>query len=88
VFARGTDKALWHIWQTARHAGPWSGWSSLGGGIVSDPSLAVNSDGRLEVFALGLDGALWHIWQDAAAAGPWSGWDSLGGFLMNDSAIG
>ena len=62
--------------------------SSLGGVIVSDPSLADNSDGRLEVFALGLDGALWHIWQDAAHAGPWSAWASLGGYLMDDSAIG
>jgi hypothetical protein len=56
--------------------------------IVSDPSLALNSDGRLEVFALGLDGALWHIWQDAAHSGPWSAWASLGGYLMDDSAIG
>jgi hypothetical protein len=79
---------LWHNWQTAPHAGPWSGWSSLGGVIVSDPSLALNSDGRLEVFALGLDGALWHIWQDAAHSGPWSAWASLGGYLMDDSAIG
>ena len=30
VFARGTDNALWHIWQTAPNNG-WSGWASLGG---------------------------------------------------------
>jgi hypothetical protein len=35
VFARGTDDALWHIWQTAAHSGPWSGWASLGG-ILKD----------------------------------------------------
>jgi hypothetical protein len=66
----------------APHAGPWSGWSSLGGTITSDPAVAVNSDGRLEVFARGTDDALWHIWQTAPHAGPWSGWSSLGGTLF------
>jgi hypothetical protein len=37
VFARGTDDALWHIWQTAPHAGPWSGWASLGGILKDEP---------------------------------------------------
>ncbi|MFK4581697.1 hypothetical protein [Bradyrhizobium ottawaense] len=40
VFARGTDKALWHIWQDKPHAGPWSGWASLGGVLLSDPLAA------------------------------------------------
>ena len=31
VFVRGTDGALWHIWQTAPNNG-WSGWASLGAG--------------------------------------------------------
>jgi len=30
VFARGTDDALWHNWQTVPNNG-WSGWGSLGG---------------------------------------------------------
>jgi hypothetical protein len=84
VFARGTDNALWHIWQTAPHTGPWSGWASLGGGITSDPVAIDNSDGRLEVFARGSDDALWHIWQKAPHTGPWSNWASLGGRLIND----
>jgi len=33
-FVRGTDRALWHIWQTAPNGG-WSGWSSLGGTLLS-----------------------------------------------------
>ena len=37
VFVRGTDDALWHIWQTVPHGGPWSAWASLGGNITSDP---------------------------------------------------
>ena len=37
VFGVGTNKALWHIWQQAPHAGPWSGWASLGGVLINDP---------------------------------------------------
>lgn len=87
IFGIGTDDALWHIWQTAPHAGPWSAWSSLGGVITSEPAVALNSDGRLEVFARGTDGALWHIWQTAPHAGPWSTWSSLGGSITSDPAV-
>jgi len=86
VFGVGTDNALWHIWQTAPHADPWSSWSSLGGVVTSDPSVFVNSDGRLEVFARGTDDALWHIWQTVPHAGPWSSWSSLGGAITSDPA--
>jgi hypothetical protein len=86
VFGVGTDNALWHNWQQAPHAGPWSGWASLGGVITSDPSVFLNSDGRLEVFARGTDDALWHIWQQAPHAGPWSAWASLGGLITSDPA--
>ena len=34
VFARGTDRALWHIWQTAPGNG-WSSWASLGGVLLT-----------------------------------------------------
>src|SRR5205807_501761 len=81
VFARGTDNALWHIWQQASHSGPWSNWASLGGGITSDPAVAVNSDGRLEVFVRGTDNALWHTWQQAPHSGPWAPWTSRGGII-------
>ncbi|NMH96533.1 matrixin family metalloprotease [Pseudonocardia acidicola] len=84
VFARGTDGALWHIWQTAPNNG-WSGWHSLGGVIQGAPSVGRNADGRLEVFARGTDGALWHIWQTAPNGG-WSGWASLGGWIVNPLA--
>ena len=84
VFVRGSDKALWHIWQTAPNNG-WSGWSSLGGSI-SDPAVGRNKDGRIEVFVRGSDGALWHIWQTAPNNG-WSGWSSLGGKIGKPAVI-
>ncbi len=87
VFGVGTDKALYHLWQTVEHSGPWSPWSSLGGGIDSFPALAVNSDGRLEVFVRGDDNALWHMWQTKPAAGPWSAWASLGGRITSNPAV-
>ena len=87
VFVRGTDNALWHIWQTAPHAGPWSAWSSLGGVISSQLAAAVNTDGRIEVFGRGTDNALWHIWQTAPHAGPWSAWSSLGGRISSEPAV-
>jgi GH25 family lysozyme M1 (1,4-beta-N-acetylmuramidase) len=77
VFARSTAGALVHKWQTQANGG-WSGWSSLGGGLHSDPIVGRNADGRLEVFALGLDDQLWHIWQTAPHAG-WSAWARLDG---------
>ncbi len=87
AFGVGTDRALWHIWQEAPHAGPWSAWASLGGGIASDAAVADNTDGRLEVFVRGNDRALWHIWQEAAHAGPWAAWASLGGVITSNPAV-
>ena len=86
VFTRGTDGALWHIWQTAPSNG-WSGWGSLGGGLTSDPCLVSNADGRLEVFVRGTDNALWHKWQTAPSNG-WSGWASLGGIITSNPVAG
>jgi hypothetical protein len=76
VFARGIDRALWHIGQLAP-SGDWGPWASLGGQV---DSLAVAADqaGRLEVFAIGIDDALWRIGQ-LAPSGDWGDWASLGG---------
>jgi hypothetical protein len=87
VFAVGGDRAVWHNWQESPHAGPWSGWGSLGGIVTSDPVTVDNSDGRLELFARGTDNALWHNWQQAAHSGPWSGWNSLGGVITSDPSV-
>ncbi|MEW2401774.1 hypothetical protein [Streptomyces sp. NPDC046862] len=40
VFARGTDGALWHTWQT-RPNGGWGGWATLGGQVVGSHNIAV-----------------------------------------------
>lgn len=85
IFARGTDNALWHQWQTAPNNG-WSGWASMGGVITSDPVVAQNADGRLEVFARGTDNAVWHQWQTAPNNG-WSGWASRGGIITSNIAV-
>jgi hypothetical protein len=87
VFGVGGNRAVWHNWQENPHAGPWSGWASLGGVVTSDPVTVDNSDGRLELFARGTDNALWHNWQTAPHAGPWSGWASLGGIITSDPAV-
>ena len=84
VFARGTDGALWHIWQTSPNNG-WSGWGSLGGGIQGPIAVGSNADGRIEVFVKGMDSALWHIWQTSPNNG-WSGWASLGGWIADPVA--
>lgn len=78
VFARGSDQALWHTWQTTP-GGSWSGWRSEGGWIDL-LNVARSADGRLEVFARGSDKALWHNWQTTPNGG-WSGWNSLGGWI-------
>jgi hypothetical protein len=75
------------MWQTAPNNG-WSGWSSLGGVITTEPSTGQNADGRLEVFARGSNNAVWHIWQSAPSSGPWSGWASLGGVITSNIAVG
>ncbi len=81
LFAVGEDKALWHIWQTARNNG-WSSWTSHGAPAsvtfdASSATLAPSADGRLELFIVGSDGKLWHIWQTAQNNG-WSSWTSHG----------
>ena len=85
LFARGTDNAVWHIWQNSAGGG-WSGWASLGGVITSNIAVSSNRDGRLEAFARGTDKALWHIWQNSAGGG-WSGWASLGGVITTDPSV-
>jgi hypothetical protein len=86
VFARGSNRELWHIWQFCPNAYcGWSNWASFGNNIDA-PLVQANADGRLEVFAGGSEGELLHIWE--APAGGWSGWFSLGdGPLFGSSSL-
>jgi FAD/FMN-containing dehydrogenase len=81
VFAIGTGKELFHIWQTSPGGPAWSDWADLGGGITKLAS-AVNADGRLEVFGIGIDTSLYHIWQ-TSPGGAWSPWTGLGGGITD-----
>ena len=77
VFAL-SGTTMWHIWQQASGA-PWSGWNSMGSsGLISAPTVGINSADELEVYAEGSGGAVDHAWQTTAGGG-WSGWGSLGG---------
>lgn len=71
LFVRGADSALWRLSRTA--AGWDSAWTSLGGQIVSDPTLT----GVREVMARGSDNAIWYIGL-TAGSGSGGSWTSLG----------
>jgi hypothetical protein len=79
LFLRRPDNSMWHMWQGSPGGG-WSGWHSLGSGLISEPAVGINSDGRLELFAVTTDGSLSHRWQGSPGGG-WSGWHSLSGEL-------
>jgi hypothetical protein len=92
VFVVGSDKQLYHRWQTAPNSSQWSeAWTSLGGQwwVGSNPAVAQNADGRLEVFLVGLDKQLHHRWQTAKNdSSKWSeGSPSLLNEWPDDSAV-
>ena len=87
VFMVGTDRRLYHIWQTAYNntTNLWDwfmNWVPLGKELwplSSNPAVAKNQDGRLEVFMVGTDKRLYHRWQTAPNnSSQWSGsWIAL-----------
>jgi repeat uncharacterized protein DUF346 len=85
AFVVGTDRALYHIYQSGPSTG-WSGWALLGGTFTQAPVAAANADGHLEVFARGTDGTLWHLYQSPPTYG-WSAWNSLGGFVTGNPVV-
>jgi hypothetical protein len=72
--------------QSPSFPGGWSPSTSLGGGLVSAPTVGINSDGRLEIFIRGTDNQLHHIWQTAPSSSTWSAWTPLGGGLTSGAA--
>ncbi|MFN2465408.1 MAG: hypothetical protein ABR598_03985 [Candidatus Dormibacteria bacterium] len=81
VFVTGSDGDVYHAWQQCAGCG-WTPFYSLGqpsgAGLTGIPSVATNSDGRLELFAVAPDGAAWHAWQQTVGGG-WTAWYRLGG---------
>jgi hypothetical protein len=64
-----------------RSSGAWSSdWYHFGVDTTSDPQLARNADGHLELFVRGGDAALWHRWQ-LEPNSSWGDWAPLGGEL-------
>jgi len=93
LFAAGTDHALWHNFQTSP-GGSWSGWGSLGApagvAFTTQPAVALNSDGRIQVFETSTRNPNPNdIWTNAQVTpgGGWSGWASLGGGWLTIPAV-
>lgn len=68
-------------------AGSWSGWTNLGGNATSEPAVAVNADGRVQVFVRGTDNTLSYRRQSAAGSAVWEAWTGLGGSLTSPPAV-
>jgi hypothetical protein len=74
VFIKATDGALWYIEQLDSER--WSTWATLGGAMVSTPTVIMNGERHLEIFAVGAAGDVWHIVNTEPHV--WSNWESLG----------
>jgi len=74
AFSRGLAGSL----QTATMApdGAVTGWTGLGGRLITSPAAVSAAPGSAEVYAAGTDHA---VWRDAMSGGRWSGWTRLGG---------
>nr|OQO24952.1 hypothetical protein B0A51_04730 [Rachicladosporium sp. CCFEE 5018] len=77
LLATASDFSLRH---QALLEGISSGWTHLGGRLLSPPSAISKRPGSTDVFALGGDLDLWQI---SYYNGNWSGWTSLGGGPFN-----
>jgi hypothetical protein len=58
VFARGSGNDMVHRW----YQNGWSGWSSLGGGLTSQPDGQSWGNNHLEVFVRGTDNQIYQRW--------------------------
>jgi hypothetical protein len=88
VFIISTDGTLYSQWQSV-NLGEWSGWANLGAPsalLTGDPSVGINSDGRLEVFARGRDGNVYHIFENGLQT-TWSTFESLGCAATSNIAV-
>jgi hypothetical protein len=83
LFARGTDKAIWHKQQiivSEDGAEDWTQWESLAGIVSTSPSVAREEEGLVHVFVRGVDRSIWAKYQvrGANSTVTWTPWYSLG----------
>jgi uncharacterized delta-60 repeat protein len=72
IVGNGIDGAVWYRTRD-------TGWQSLGGMLVSNPT-AVTFDAQTYVFGVGLDDAVWY-------RTPETSWASLGGVIISDLGV-
>ena len=97
VMYRGMDNAAWFILDTTpppccsnTNVAPdsWSDQASLGGYIISNPTMAdrlyITTEDP-EVFVVGADNALW-VTVSPGSGLPFGPWQSLGGYVVGDPA--
>ena len=81
AFAHGSANDLIHRWSD--DGVNWSGWESLGGCMINDPSAAAWGQNRLDIIVIGCSGGqVWHKWFDGA----WH-WEQLTGGLIGTPAL-
>ena len=75
IFMLGSGRQLYHRWQTEpSSSNQWSlnpDWTKFGPErwpLSSNPAIARNKNGKLEVFMMGSDRQLYHSWQTAAGS--------------------
>jgi hypothetical protein len=70
VFVRGGDSAIWH---NSYNGFVWSGWQSLGGDVLGNPTAVSYAPDQIDLFGVGTDGNIYHKFWDGRV---WSGWFS------------
>lgn len=92
VMYRGMDNAAWFMLDTTPFGGSagvapasWSDQASLGGYIISNPTIAPRhfATNDQEVFVVGGDNALW-VTVSPGSGSPFGPWQSLGGDIVGD----
>jgi len=84
VFSRGFDNQVYFKQQLKANGGAddWGVWESLGGELISRPSILLNSEGLIHAFGRARDNTLVHRTQFSNDTGIyWGDWENLGGSL-------
>ncbi len=73
VFVKANNNSIDYIYQTSPGQA-FTGWKSLGGGLLVDPGVSVNTNGEIEVFAIGYGHTSYQNHQTCSGCDSWSGW--------------